>query len=79
VEHVAQEAHILGAAASEDDPHRLGVQGLGELNAVAVRVEHIHKPDLPVQLEDDSYLHPGVAQSFCLGLHIGDVDMGDTA
>ena len=79
MEHVAQEANVLGAAASEDDPHRLRVQGLGELNAVAVRVEHVHEPDLPVQLEDDSYLHARVAQPFCLGLHVGDVDVRDAA
>ena len=55
------------------------VEGLCQLDAVAVRVEDVHEPDLPVQLEDDTDLDARCAQALGLRLHVDDVDVRDAA
>src|SRR6478735_3059530 len=52
---------------------------LGELYAVAVRVEHVEQPHLALQLEHDADLETGLAKPFCFELHVGDVDVSDPA
>ena len=78
MEHVAQEADVLGAARRRTSPAHL-LQGLGELHAVSVRVEDVHEPELPVQLEDDTHVDARLAQPLGFALHVGHLDVGDAA
>src|SRR3954447_8348101 len=55
------------------------VERLGELDAVAVRVEDVHEPHLPGELDHDAYLDVVAAQPIGLRLHVVDVDGRDPA
>ena len=79
MEHVAKEADVLVAASPDDHGDASSRHVLGELDPVPVRVEDVDEPDLAVQLEHDADLDPRGAEPFCLGLHVGNLDVRDAA
>src|SRR5262249_54231394 len=81
LQHVAQEPNVLRPSLAD---HALSLSSAGgdvfcELDAVAVRIEHVQEAHLAVQLEDDADLDALVAELICRGLDVRDVDVRDAA